>query len=69
MSIFREKKEDQNAVMLRQFSLQWIIHNVPFREGIMLSFEEFSSAIKRFSKLYNEHTLDKPLRDFYDTAT
>ncbi|KAL4460441.1 hypothetical protein ABPG74_000192 [Tetrahymena malaccensis] len=65
--LFPEKR-DTNANLLRQFSLQWIIHNVPLKDGIQMSYEEFRSAIKRFSRYYNENSLEQQLKDFYDTA-
>ena len=48
--------------------MQWIIHNVPLQNGILLTYEEFLTAIKRFGKYYHEHSFDDQLKDFYDTA-
>ncbi len=41
---------------------------MPLRENFVLSFEQFQAEIVRFSKYYNQISVQQLLQDFYDSA-
>lgn len=61
-------QQNPKVHLLQQFSLYWVSHTEPLKDGILLSYEEFSRAVRRFSKFYNEHTLEEQLKSFYAIA-